>query len=687
MNSSAPTTILIADDDPAQLMLSEAALAGAGFLVHTVTDGDEAVARYAEVQPDCVVLDVNMPRMSGIDACREIRKQAGGRLLPILMLTGRNDLPAISDAYSAGASDFAQKGMNPRLVVERVRFLLRDRALQEELRSSRSKLLLAQSIARVGHWELAPDGRTLHVSPMLGELLGVDPARLGRYEDFVALLESAERHDARTAFVTCATGNGRFGLDHRIRAADGATIYLHQEADLVDGAGGPDDRVVIVTFAGPHAPASRGRIRAAALLLRHGHGTAEPAAPRRAGGTRTRGSGRRPRDGRRGVSRAQLRFRGPGAGPRICRSSAGAHRRTHRGRARPHRRGRPDPVAHGPAVRVSIGGRRAGGPPAQPHVRGAHRDRDAGRARSGLGPGTATGLRLRARDQRGRGTCRRGHRRRGTAARQCPCRSRGRHRSAQLRVLLGQVAGAAAASPRDRVGHEERDRASRAATALPAARGHRQVRPDRGGVSGELGPPAVRLDPSRGVRRDRGAGRHHRRHRSLDDRGGLPADGRVARPLRAAVLCLRERVRTPVARFAPARHDPVRARAPSPAVRGTADRVVRGQHRRGTRCGAVAARGTPPPRRAHRHRRLRHRALLARAHPPHTLQLHETRSRAHGRSLRRPVDAGRRRGRARHGAGQPESLGGRRHRRTSRRSRCCARSASTRCRVATSRRR
>lgn len=248
MNSSAPTTILIADDDPAQLMLSEAALAGAGFLVHTVTDGDEAVARYAEVQPDCVVLDVNMPRMSGIDACREIRRLAGSRLLPILMLTGRNDLPAISDAYSAGASDFAQKGMNPRLVVERVRFLLRDRALQEELRSSRSKLLLAQSIARVGHWELAADGRTLHVSPMLGELLGVDPARLGRYEDFVALLDPAERHDARTAFVTCATGNGRFGLDHRIRAADGATIYLHQEADLVDGAGGPDDRVVIVTL-------------------------------------------------------------------------------------------------------------------------------------------------------------------------------------------------------------------------------------------------------------------------------------------------------------------------------------------------------------------------------------------------------------------------------------------------------
>jgi PAS domain-containing protein len=109
--------------------------------------------------------------------------------------------------------------MNPRLLVERVRFLLRDRDLQEELRSSRSKLLLAQSIARVGHWEIGVDGRTLHVSPMLGELLGLDSARLSRYEEFVALLDPLEQDLVRTAFVTCATGNGRSGFDHRIRKA------------------------------------------------------------------------------------------------------------------------------------------------------------------------------------------------------------------------------------------------------------------------------------------------------------------------------------------------------------------------------------------------------------------------------------------------------------------------------------
>jgi predicted signal transduction protein with EAL and GGDEF domain/DNA-binding response OmpR family regulator len=249
MNDTAnTTTLLIADDDPSHLLLAEAALAGAGFLVHTANDGEEAVQRFGEVRPDVVILDVMMPKLTGIEACRLIRQQAGQRIVPILMLTGRNDLPAISDAFAAGASDFAQKGMNPRLLVERVRFLLRDRALQEELRASRSKLLLAQSIARVGHWELGIDGQTLHVSPMLGELLGQEAASLARYEDFVALLDTAERDAVRQAFVTCATGNGSFGFDHLIRTAAGKVICLHQEAELIHGAGGPDDRVVIVTL-------------------------------------------------------------------------------------------------------------------------------------------------------------------------------------------------------------------------------------------------------------------------------------------------------------------------------------------------------------------------------------------------------------------------------------------------------
>jgi len=248
MQQTDPTIILMADDDPAHLLLAEAALAGAGFMVQTASDGEEAVRRFPEVRPGCVILDVMMPRLSGIEACAAIRRSPGGALVPILMLTGRNDLSAISDAYAAGASDFAQKGINPRLLVERVRFLLRELELQSELQSSRSKLLLAQRIARVGHWEIGTDGRTAHVSPMVGELLGVESGRLAGYEDFVALLDGVDQGAARAGFVACATGNGPFSLDHCLRSRDGANIWIHLEAELVESPGGTGDRLVIVTI-------------------------------------------------------------------------------------------------------------------------------------------------------------------------------------------------------------------------------------------------------------------------------------------------------------------------------------------------------------------------------------------------------------------------------------------------------
>jgi EAL domain-containing protein (putative c-di-GMP-specific phosphodiesterase class I)/DNA-binding response OmpR family regulator/GGDEF domain-containing protein len=248
MDPTRNTTILIADDDPAHLLLAEAALGGAGFVVHTANDGDEAVQQFEPTQPDCVILDVNMPKLTGIEVCRRIRERADGRHLPILMLTGRNDIVSISDAFAAGASDFAQKGMNPRLLVERVRFLLRDRAMQDDLRSSRAKLLLAQRIARVGHWELTLDGRTLDMSPMVGQILERDAEPMDRYESFVAMLEPAEQIQARQAFIACATDNSRFSFEHRVRTAAGKEIYIHQEAELVQAAGSSQARTVLVTL-------------------------------------------------------------------------------------------------------------------------------------------------------------------------------------------------------------------------------------------------------------------------------------------------------------------------------------------------------------------------------------------------------------------------------------------------------
>jgi EAL domain-containing protein (putative c-di-GMP-specific phosphodiesterase class I)/PleD family two-component response regulator len=248
MNQFTAKTVLIADDDPGQRLLVEAALAGAGFSVLTAVDGAAAVESYSRTPTDCVILDVMMPNLTGIEACRAIRERTDGRLLPILMLTGRNDLSAISEAYAAGASDFAQKGLNPRLLVERVRFLLRDRELQDQLWSSRSKLLLAQRIARVGHWEMDADGWSLDVSPFIYDLLDWRAHAIDRYDEFVCLLDPAEQDAVRTAFRECAAGKGGYSFDHRLKTTSGSEVCLHQEAELVAPAATGGGGVVIVTL-------------------------------------------------------------------------------------------------------------------------------------------------------------------------------------------------------------------------------------------------------------------------------------------------------------------------------------------------------------------------------------------------------------------------------------------------------
>jgi EAL domain-containing protein (putative c-di-GMP-specific phosphodiesterase class I)/DNA-binding response OmpR family regulator/GGDEF domain-containing protein len=248
MKKARDKTILVADDDPAQLLIAEAALAGAGFLVTTARDGAEAIREFERVQPACVILDLQMPALTGIEACRAIRQRADGHLVPILMLTGRNDLAAISSTFAAGANDFAQKGLNPRLLVERIRFLLRDREMQDDLWSSRSKLLLAQRIARVGHWEVDSAGESISVSPMLSDLLGIDTESLARYDDFIALLAADEQESVRRAFAACAAGDGGFSFDHCLRTARGTDICVHQEAELVDPTGGGQPGVVMVTI-------------------------------------------------------------------------------------------------------------------------------------------------------------------------------------------------------------------------------------------------------------------------------------------------------------------------------------------------------------------------------------------------------------------------------------------------------
>lgn len=117
--------VVIADDDPTIRALMKAALVKDGFDVIDVENGALACVAFAKYEPAMVLLDVEMPIQDGFSACSQIRRLPGGEIVPILMVTGRDDIEAVDEAYQAGATDFVAKPINWPIFSHRVQYILR----------------------------------------------------------------------------------------------------------------------------------------------------------------------------------------------------------------------------------------------------------------------------------------------------------------------------------------------------------------------------------------------------------------------------------------------------------------------------------------------------------------------------------------------------------------------------------
>ena len=117
--------ILVVDDDSGTRLLASASLEKSGFVTVEAADGNDGIAAFERFRPDLILLDVMMPRMDGFAACLEIRKRPGGDRIPVLMMTGLEDLASIHRAYEVGATDFITKPINWVVLGYRVSYLMR----------------------------------------------------------------------------------------------------------------------------------------------------------------------------------------------------------------------------------------------------------------------------------------------------------------------------------------------------------------------------------------------------------------------------------------------------------------------------------------------------------------------------------------------------------------------------------
>jgi two-component system, OmpR family, phosphate regulon response regulator PhoB len=114
------STILLVEDDPDIRHLVSYKLAKSGLEVIEAADGAAGLRAAEQHPPDLVILDVRMPRMSGLEVCRELRGRPPTATVPIIMLTGRTRAEDIEQAHAAGASEVLAKPFSPRELQRRV---------------------------------------------------------------------------------------------------------------------------------------------------------------------------------------------------------------------------------------------------------------------------------------------------------------------------------------------------------------------------------------------------------------------------------------------------------------------------------------------------------------------------------------------------------------------------------------
>ena len=117
--------ILIIEDDPDIVELVRYNLSKEGYQVAAVGDGVAGLEKVRKSQPDLLVLDLMLPKLSGMEVCKEIRRDQALKQLPILMLTARGEEMDRVIGLEVGADDYVTKPFSPRELVARIRALLR----------------------------------------------------------------------------------------------------------------------------------------------------------------------------------------------------------------------------------------------------------------------------------------------------------------------------------------------------------------------------------------------------------------------------------------------------------------------------------------------------------------------------------------------------------------------------------
>jgi cyclic di-GMP phosphodiesterase len=231
---------ILAIDDAADLLALMARVLGADYDVDTAGDPNSGIDKaFADPQPDLILLDVEMPQVSGFEVCRALKGEAATAAIPIIFLTGKTEAQAQVEAFELGAVDYILKPINAKVLKARVRMhlALADRRHElerlvkertEQLERTRAQLI--QRLARA---------MQMHESAAVGNRV----LRLANYAKLIALAAGAKKELADMMLVAAPLHDvGKLGIPseilqkrEKLTAPDWERIKRHPQigADIV----------------------------------------------------------------------------------------------------------------------------------------------------------------------------------------------------------------------------------------------------------------------------------------------------------------------------------------------------------------------------------------------------------------------------------------------------------------------
>jgi DNA-binding response OmpR family regulator len=189
-------TVLVVDDDLRTQRLLHEVFRTHGFSVAVASDGSQALGALKAKRPDAIVLDLRMPKVSGLEALRTMRR--AGEDVPVIVLTGVLEEDSILDAFAAGADDYVTKPFQPRVLVARVRAVLRRQ----------------RDGAAAGPSGIALDPRTRHAH-VDGKQVALSPTE---YRLLRTLMREVGRVFTAAELLTLVWGPAYVGQDDIVRA-------------------------------------------------------------------------------------------------------------------------------------------------------------------------------------------------------------------------------------------------------------------------------------------------------------------------------------------------------------------------------------------------------------------------------------------------------------------------------------